>query len=248
MVNVDRILKNRNFSKKGNLLKIFEKKISDAWELERECFMRKFPRRNQYQSRIQYVVFLVSCLEFFLEEMFKQAVDKKIVSLAKLKKFKKFKQTKFNLRELEKINENKIKLSEILAEEMNFQNMRDIMVLFKCLDLDDNYKSLPKKDKNFNLLGMEKGDSKEVSEKKIKKNILKYIVGEMGEIPEKNEDFLRMFGTVRKMILIRHQIIHKAQVIKIENWESWAYSMATAKIGYLLNALYNLKKRDKKLK
>ncbi len=248
MVRINRILENRSFSKKGNLLKIFEKRISDAWGLERESFKRKFSKKNQYQSRIQYLVFLVSCLEFFLEEVFKQAVDKKVISLEELNQFKKFKSMKINLKELEKINENKIKLSEILAEEMNFQNIEDIMVLLKCLDLDDNYKLIPKKDEKFNLMGIKKGDSKKVLEKKIKKNLLKWIVERMGEISNKDEDFLKMFGTIRKMILFRHKIIHKAQIIKIENWESWAYSMATAQLGYTVHALYNLKKENKKLK
>ena len=245
MVNINRILENRNFSKRGNLLGVFEKRISDAWSLERESFKRKFSKKNQYQSRIQYIVFLVSCLEFFLEEIFKKAIDKKIISLEELHQFKKF-NTKVNLKDLERINENKIKLSEILAEKMNFQNAKDIRILLKCLDLDDNYKLIPKKDKGFNLIGINEGDSKKAIGKKLEKNFLKWIVGRMGEISKKDEDFLKMFGTVQKMILIRHKIIHKAQVIKIKNWESWAYSMATAQLGYVVYTLSNLKEINKK--
>ncbi len=241
MVRIKRILEKRVIPKRGDLLKIFEKKISDAWELERECFMRKFSKKNQYQSRIQYIVFLVSCLEFFLEEIFKKAIDKKAITLKELKQFKKLKTSKFDLNDLEIINRNKIKLSEILAEEMNFQNDKDILVLLRCLNLDDNYKSIPKKSGGFDLIA-KKGDSKEIIERKMKKNIVRYIVERMGKISEKDEDFLKMFGTIRRMIFFRHKIVHQAQVVKIENWESWAYSMATARLGYVAYSLYNLKR------
>ncbi|MBU2576343.1 MAG: hypothetical protein KKF50_01340 [Nanoarchaeota archaeon] len=220
--------------------------------MEREIMIRKFSKKDQYQSRIQYIVFLVSCLEFFLEEIFKIAIDKNIISLKELRKFKKFKSLKFDLTDLEEINKNKIKLSEILAEEMNFQNIKDIIVLLKSLNLDENYKLIPPKTRNFNLLKIKRGNiPKKKTSQNIEKNVVKFIVDSFGAdfaLPKEEDEFIKMFNTLKRMILLRHKIIHKAQLIKLENWESWAYSMATAQFGYIVYALYKLKKQNDKPK
>src|SRR3989344_8601906 len=82
---IERILENRIFSRKKDPYKNFEKKVVDSLYLERKIMMMKFRKREQYQSRIQLIVFLVSCLEYFLEEIFKKSIDEGIIPIEKLK-------------------------------------------------------------------------------------------------------------------------------------------------------------------
>ncbi len=242
---IDRILKNRDFSGKKDLYKTFEKKIVDAFYLERKIMMMKFGKREQYQSRIQLIVFLVSCLEYFLEEIFKESLDKGIITLEDLKKEKKLGSVKANLEELEEINKNKIKLSEILAEEMNFQNIRDIVLLCDLLKIGKNFNKISSQKKKERLAQF-KGKIPNLAEKhapNIEKRFTKFIVKNFGAdfaLPKDQEKIIRMINTVSKMIFLRHKIAHKAHSIKIDNWESLTYTMATVQLAFFVNECYKI--------
>ena len=63
---INRILESRLYSTRGDIYKIFEKKVFNSFYLERSIFARKMGKREQYQSRVEHIVFLVSFLEYFL--------------------------------------------------------------------------------------------------------------------------------------------------------------------------------------
>lgn len=44
------------------------------------------------------------------------------------------------------------------------------------------------------------------------------------------------------MMMLRHKIVHKAHVVKIENWESLAYTMSAFQLAYLLYRSYKIEK------
>jgi len=244
-VRIDRILENRIFSKKENSYKIFEKKVVDACYLERKIMMMKFGKREQYQARNHYIVFLVSCLEFFLEEIFKLSLDKGVILLKDIKKAKKFNSIKANLEELDEINKNRIKTSEILAERMNFQNMEDITLLGDLLEIVKNFKKISSKKKKSKLSLLEKKIPIPLKKSATNEKIMtKFILESFGMgriLPKKDKDLIKMVNTVRKMISLRHKIVHKAERIKIDNWESLAYTMATKQLAFFINECYKIK-------
>jgi len=246
---LNRILENRNFSGKKDSYKTFEKKIVDAFYLERKIMMMKFGKREQYQSRIQLIVFLVSCLEYFLEEIFKESFEKGIIVLEDLKKEKKLGSVKADLKELAEINKNKIKLSEILAEEMNFQNIRDIVLLCDLLKIGKNFKKISSQKKKGKLSQL-KGKVPNLTQKhapNIEKKLTKFIIENFGAdfaLPKDQEKIIRMVNTVNKMIFLRHKIVHKAHQIKIDNWESWAYTLVTVQLAFFVNECYKIELKN----
>ena len=124
MVNVNRLIENREYSN-TNFYKIFKKKVTLAFELERRVEENKFSKESIMQSRRQYIVYLVSCLESYLEELFKRYVDSNLVNFEKLSKMERLKQLKFNASDLLKFKKENIKTSEIIIEYLNFQNFHE---------------------------------------------------------------------------------------------------------------------------
>jgi hypothetical protein len=253
---LNRILENRIFSIRGDIYKTFEKKIVDSFYLERKIMMMKFGKRELSQSRVQHVVFLVSCLEYFLEEIFKLSFDKGLFSLQDINKSKSknLNSIKMNLDELKKINDNKIKLSEILAEEMNFQNINDIVLLCDLLKIEKNFRKISSQ-KRKTKLPVFKGKMpplrKDISST-AEKTIAKFVVENFGNnfaLPKDQEKLIRTINTVHKMISLRHKIVHKGHVVKIDNWESFAYTMVTVQLAFFVSECYKieLKRKIKKL-
>ena len=60
-------------------------------------------------------------------------------------------------------------------------------------------------------------------------------------LPKKDKDLIKMINTLRKMISLRHKIVHKAESIKIDNWESLAYTVATKQFAFFINECYKIK-------
>jgi len=250
---VNRILENRKFSSKGDLYKNFEKKIVDALYLERKIMMMKFGKREQYQSRIQLIVFLVSCLEYFLEEVFKKSLENGLISIDKLKKEKNLSFVKANIKDLDEITKNKIKISEILAEEMNFQNIKDIILLGDSLNIVKYYKKINEKRKKEKLPELKKELStlrKKLSPK-IEKEMTKFILRDFGiraTLPNNEEKLARMIYLIKRMIFLRHKIVHKAHTQKIDEWESLAYTLATVQLAFFINECYKIELNNLKKK
>ncbi len=250
---IKKILENRDFSVKKDPYQVFEKKIVNSFYLERKIMMMKFGKKEQYQSRIQLVVYLVSCLEYFLQEIFKLSIENGMIPLGKLKEVKNLKSVKANVDELQEIKKNNIKLSEILVEEMNFQNIKDIILLCDLLKIVKNFKNLPRQKKNNELLKL-KGDLPNPRKKhspNIEKQMTKFIINNFGAdfaLPKDQEKLIRTVNTVYKMILLRHKIVHKAHLVKIDNWESFAYTMTTVQLAFIVNECYKIELRKIKIK
>ncbi len=239
MLKKERILENRLFSEKKDPYETFEKKVLRAFYLERRIMMGKFSKEEQYQSRVQYIVYLVSCLEFFLEEIFKKSLDKEIIPIGKLKKLNKINHLKFSLEEIQDMNKNKIKLSEVIAEEMRFQNPKDMSWLWVSLGTHKNFKLIIKNSSKFNFPdSLKKGVIP--SQKEILKFMMKNFRAEFA-LPKTIEKFKRMDNTVRQMISLRHKIVHKAHTIKMKNVEAFGYTMATIQLAFFINEAYKLK-------
>jgi len=241
---INRILENRSFSPKGDPYKLFERRFIDAFFLEREIKNMKIGKREKYQSRIQFVVFLVSCLESFLEEIFRRSFEKGFFKLKDLKNEKEIKGIKANLDEISEINKHKIKLSEILAEEMNFQNINDIISLCELLKVSKNYKkiSLRRREIEFSKLDVLKNPSKKMS-KENEKKLTKFVMDEVGRgsaLPKNDKAFIRIVYVLKKMILLRNKIVHKNMIIKMKSWETLVYAVVSLQIAYLISESYKI--------
>lgn len=230
------------FSERKDPYEVFEKKVLKAFYLERKIMIEKFGKEEQHQSRIHYIVYLVSCLEFFLEEIFKKALDEGVIDFDDVKKLKKISSLRFDIGDIQNIKEDKIRLSEIVSEEMRFQNSKDMSWLWKVLKTGKNFKLIAsKKGVKFDFPESLKENRKSVSEKEV----LKFMVKSFGRdfaLPKTLDKFRRMDNTVKKMIFLRHKIVHKAHIIKIDNWESWAYTMATVQLAFFAYQSYLLEK------
>lgn len=250
---INRILENRIFSAKTDPYKIFERNVVDALYLERKIMMMKFGKKEQYQSRRQLIVFLVSCLEYFLGEVFKKSFDKGIIILEGLKKEKRLSQIKTNLEELEDITKSKIRISEILVEEMNFQNIKDIVLFCDLLKIGKNFKKISSSKKKSKISQL-RGNIPDITKKhspNIEKKMTKFIIENFGAdfaLPKDQEKVIRMVNTINKMISLRHKIIHKSHYVKIDNWESLAYTMATVQLAFFVNECYKTELKRLKIK
>ncbi|HEA46599.1 MAG TPA: hypothetical protein ENH99_02350 [Candidatus Pacearchaeota archaeon] len=246
MLKKEMILENRKISEKKDPYDSFEDKILRALYLERKIMMKKFGKEEQYQSRIQLIVYLVSCLENFLGEIFKKALNEGVVKFDKIAELKKINSLKFKIEDIKEIKENKIKLSEIIIVEMNFQNFRDIAWLGDALNIIRNFKIIAtKKTKKFHFPNL----IKKKSGKSFEKELTRFIIRNFGAgfiLPRDDDKFARMINTVQKMIYLRHKIVHKAKLEKMDNWESLAYSMATVQLAFFINESYKLEKNKLK--
>lgn len=227
MDRIDRILENRIFKNSSPPFKVLEKRLTEALELERKILIFKFSKRLHEQAKRQFIVFLISCFESYLEEMFKLMIDKNQISIEKLLELRKLKYLKFNLEELKTIDENKIKLSEIISNEINFQNFVEIMALCSIIDFNKYFDLLKKHFENGNV-GFTKKESTDAiislakyrkstedpwKNSKFSKDFFRMVVRNLYRAPIHEKK--KMLGTIELGIQIRHKIVHKAANFKL---------------------------------
>jgi len=234
--------------------KVFKNKITNAFHLERRVFIKKFSKEDKYLIRAQYVVYLVACLESFFSEIFRNVVDKKIMNLDKISKIRKM---KFSLEDLKQMKKGTFSIAERLTKHMNFQNMDEIHEFCKALEFNKYSQMVrktlkkSKKDKNkeikklFKILLRQK--DKSLDNLHISKSMIKLTINQMIDDKILLELFSadKCFGTIIRMIKLRHRIVHEAGNVKIENWESWAYTLATMQFANIVNRIYELKLSEK---
>ena len=122
IINRNRILENRKYFE-NNYYETFIKKITVAFDLERRIEENKFSKEHINQARMHYVVFLVSCLECYLGNIFKKYIDSNLIDQDKLLKIDRIKQLKFKSSDLLEFEKENIKISEIIIGSLNFQNV-----------------------------------------------------------------------------------------------------------------------------
>jgi hypothetical protein len=125
--------------------------------------------------------------------MFKKSLDEGIIKFEELKKLEKIKSLKFDMEDINEIKNNKIKFSEIAAEEMNFQNFKDICWLWESgLRVNKNFKTITSnKNKNFYFPKLIKKGSGVT----FGKEMTKFIVRNFGAgfaLPDDDTKFTRM--------------------------------------------------------
>ncbi|MFH1972087.1 MAG: hypothetical protein ABIJ18_01275 [archaeon] len=228
MVKIDRIIEDRIFKKSTPPFKVFEKRLTEALTLERQVMILKLGKRSHEYAKRQFIVFLISCFESYLQDMFALMIDKKIIKLDDILKMKKFKDMKFKLADIERIKNEKIKISEIITNEFNFQNFNEIMQLCSLIDFESHFDKLKSQ--------FEKGDvgfTKKESEKAIEelykhiakskspdwnkprffRNFFKMVVRNLYRAPI--HDLKKMYGTIILGLSIRHKIVHQASDFKL---------------------------------
>jgi hypothetical protein len=248
---IERILESRTLEKKNNLYKDFRNKIINSFYLERKIMMMRFGKTEQYQSRMQHIVFLVSCLESFLEELFKQAFENKLITLDKIYSEGIIKKYKIELKEIGIINKNKIKISEILADEISFQNIKNIFFLGDAVKIVQHFNTLSPPKEKFSLpkIDFKPLNSRKVILPKKEKLLTKHILDNFGlnhMLPKTEDSFISMISQIRLMIQLRHKIVHKAKLVKINEWESLTYTLAVSQFAFFIYESYKIELSENK--
>jgi len=260
MVNVDRIIENRKYSN-SNFYTSFKKKVTLAFELERRIEENKFSKESIKQARRQYIVFLVSCLESYLEEIFKRYIDSNFVNFEKLFKMKGVKQLKLNLSDLLNFERKNVKISEVVIEYLNFQNVECIVNFCNIIEFNKYASKLKKSIKN----NLSKDDTTQLSKDfikivskqrnqsfdnlKVSKMMSKTIIEYMASDHILLELFSaqKCMSTISQYVQKRHRIVHKAANVDVENWEVSAFTLAIIQFSTILFKMYQFRKNKSSL-
>lgn len=268
MSKLDKIVEDRKYRRKIKPFKTFERKILEAFILNRKIVVLKinFNKSDRNQANKQFIILIVSCLESFLEEIFKIMIDEKIIPIDDLLKIKKLQNIKFNLQDIDRIQKDKISLSEIIDDELNFQNFLQIKELCTLINFDKHYDDIIKNIKDGDVgftkeeSGLVKLDSMTEEEKLnwIKKQHEKTRrrLDAKGQLRMIVRTLYRFFDVDKKELFriiqlgleTRHKIIHKAADIKIE--ESFAIGFMSAVIQFcaIIQEIYNIKSKSEYVK
>lgn len=271
MKRISRIFEDRIFGNKSLPFKVLEKRLVEALELERKIMILELGKRSHELAKKQFIVFIISCFESFMKDMFKLMIDKGVIPIEKLLEIEKLRKLKFNLEELVIIKKEKIKISEIVSNEINFQNFNEILKILSLIEFDKYYKLLSPKFINGDA-GFTKEDSEKAIlnlyktiNKKISNNpeLIKYmdsksardffkssksakifftaIVRNLYRAPSL-EDKDKILGTIKLGIQIRHVIVHKATDIKLPHKVfHLALFLSILRLAAVIQEIYNIK-------
>jgi len=263
----NRILDDRIFSAKSKPFQLLEIRITEALILERRIAVSNFSKSNKNQSDKQFIVFLVSCFESYLKDMFMLMIDGELIPIEDLiKKFEKLKNLKLALLDLEKTKKEKIKISEIIVNELNFQNFNEILNLCSIIDFDKYYPQLIKKI-HYGDVGFTKKESDEamLNLKKTEFKKLEWLKKQYEEKgnPLDDEEIAQAFfkSIIRIMyrgaktkkqelckrikmgIELRHKIVHRAADIKVPSVVAINYMLDIILFCAIIQEIYNIRSK-----
>lgn len=247
MDKLKRIMNDRYWTYRSKPLKFLTRRLIDMSGLQVSTVSSKIPESAKNEAKKQTLVMLVACYESYVREIFKILVDEKLVSVNQLTKINKLKDTKFNLNEIEFIKNNKIKLSEIVCEYINFQNFGQMMNAFSVINLDKRIEEKINKKKNiFPPI------HKHLPNKKPKKefNPAEWYTHEIIKVVKQKRLYTKkqLYRQLNLLLEVRHKIIHKNVDIKIRQPEIPAFEFAVIDFAVILDSILNdIRKRKTKL-
>ncbi|MFH1053137.1 MAG: hypothetical protein V1740_01855 [Candidatus Woesearchaeota archaeon] len=233
--------------------------MTEALTLERQVMILKLGKRSHEHAKRQFIVFLISCFESYLQDMTKIMIDKEIIRMEKIMELKKIRNINLNLTDLNKIEKEKIKVSEIITNEFNFQNPKEIQTLCDLLDFERHFAKLKNQ--------FEKGDvgfTKKESEESIKDLYLymlnsktsdwnkpkfahkffRLVIRNLYRAPI--HDLKKMFGTIELGIKIRHKIVHQGSDFKMpHNVFHLGLFLSIMHFCTIMQEIYNLESKTK---
>lgn len=256
-MNKEKILKYKKY-KSTETYKSFKNNILNAFHLYGRVFTQKFSKSDNELIRKMYITYLVSCLENYFTELFKEMYDKNMLDRKKIFKIKRIKQLKFNIKDLQNMQDKNVSIAENLVDYMNFQNMHYIYEFAQSIEFNKYsqiVRSNLKKEGSdrsqeikeiLTLIARQKNkrlDNLKIS-KAISKHIIEYMADDKILLDMYSAD--KCFNTISRMVKLRHGIIHRAKNVKIEHWEIWAYTMATFQFSNMFYRIYQVKIKELK--
>jgi len=255
MDKIDRVTENIFFRNRSLPFRTLEKRLIDSLELEKQVYTSNFSKRLKKQAKNQFIVFMVSCFESYLHDIFQLMVEKEIITINQLMTIPKLKNLKLGLPELDKISNLKIKTSEIITNELNFQNFNQIMELCSLIEFDKHFDLISKTFISGNA-GFTKEESKKSMEdlfkicakkkdlnlenKIVSAKFFKMIVRNLYRMTAPNKK--AMLGTIKTAILFRHKIVHKVADIKLPYAQFHVgILIAIMEFCAVLQEIYNIK-------
>ncbi|MFA5174311.1 MAG: hypothetical protein WC438_03970 [Candidatus Pacearchaeota archaeon] len=235
---------------------LFKKNILNAFHLYGRVFTQKFSKDDNRLMRAMYITYLISCLESYFTGLFKEMFSKNLLNKERIFRIKRIKKLKFNFNDLQEIQSKKISVAEILAENMNFQNMKYIYEFAKAIEFNKYSQKVKQSlnktgenqdiNKSLGVISKQKNrglDNLNVS-KAINKLILEYMADDNILLKLYSAD--KCFNTIAQMVCLRHEVVHKAKNINIKHAEIWAYTMATFQFANMFHRIYEIKVKELK--
>ena len=132
-----RIISDRKWYHESAPLKVFESRLSDMLVLQDTISKFSIHESSKNEANKQYLIMLVTCFETYIREVFKILIDKDIISVSTISKIKKLKNIRFSIEDLSFIESEDIKMSELISQYINFQNLKEILEVFSLIDIDN---------------------------------------------------------------------------------------------------------------
>lgn len=248
------IVTDRRLSYDSKPLKVFDKRMTDMFNLLGAILTTKrLPgstknevKAIENEARKQFLLMLVICYETYLRDIYKIIIEKDLVPISKILKIKKIREIKFDLEELDFISKNKIKLSEIICDYINFQNFNQMMEAFSVIDLKNRLEKIMENKKKLTP-----SEEKKIMEKRISKTAGKSAGMFMIHF---FKEFLKyrkimtvedLFYQINLALRVRHKIVHRNVNIRITQDEINTFIMVfyefVLDIDMIVNSL--IKKR-----
>ena len=114
----------------------FKKNVLNAFHLYGRVFTQKFSKEDNKLIRAMYITYLVSCLESYFRELFKEMFNKRLLNQERIFRIKKIKNLKFSFKDLIEMQDKKNSVADVLAENMNFQNINYIYEFGKAIEFN----------------------------------------------------------------------------------------------------------------
>lgn len=228
MNKLKKIVSDREWYHTSAPLKVFEGRLKDMAFLEGTILTQEnMASSTKNEARKQYLIMLVACYETYIREIFKILINEELVSLPKIKKMK---DIKFTIEEIEYIKKNKIDLSELLAEYINFQNFEEVLEIFENFGLNKKIEeSLNNKDGIMPL-----PDSVFKNKKIDGGNFLIEFFRQV-TIHKKTMDKEYLFHKIKLLLSIRHKIIHKNIDIAIGQEDLLEFTLTIYEVVMILD-------------
>jgi hypothetical protein len=238
MERLKKIVQLRNVKNKSKPLEVFEERMKDSMSLEGAILSNKLSEKIIDEAKNQMIIVMVSCYEAYLRDIFGFIIDEELVPLDKLFKIKQLKNLSFNMKELEFVRKENIKLSEIVCNYINFQNFDNMKQALSIINLDKKFRK--KIENKSNIMPPPEMRIKKSSSKKEIEDTISEWANEFFKQFAKNKktfNIEQLYSSLRFLLKVRHLIVHQNIKFKIDQDEILQFTSALYEFVMILDEI-----------
>ena len=244
-----KIVRLRNVKNKSKPLEIFEERMKDSMALEGAILSNKLGEKIIDEAKNQMIIVMVSCYEAYLRDIFSFIIDEELVPLDRLLRIKQLKNLSFNIKEIEFIRRENIKLSEIICNYINFQNFDNMKQAFSIINLDKNFSR--KIESKSNIMPPPEMRIKKSSSKKEIEDAVSEWSNEFFKQFAKNKktfNIRQLYSSLKFLLEVRHLIVHQNIKFRIDQDEILQFTSALYEFVIILDEIIQELKDKKEAK